>query len=167
MNIRVEIDKEEASEMWSDGRSITEIAARYGVTRSKMAGVMNMDRDLFPKRRSDDSTAAKVMRARKSRAKVPTEAPKIAANTRKARMEATRREAEEFLAGTSEHLKIVPIDAERLSTGKDLMDLGRHDCRFALNNGGPFIFCAAATGGEVYCSHHADRAYRVREAWMR
>jgi GcrA cell cycle regulator len=181
MNIHIEVDKDAAAEMWSDGLSITDIAARYGVTRSKISGMMNRDRERFPKRRADGPRYTRTG-GRKPQPKQPGEArakplhnnvghkARDMHNTRKARMEATRREADEFAAGTSEYLKIAPSDAERLNTGtgKELMDLGAHDCRFALNNGSPFIFCASATDdGAVYCSHHAQRAYRAREAWQR
>jgi len=84
-------------------------------------------------------------------------------NTRKARMEAVQREASDFLAGISPLLRTHADDDARLSTGKELMDLGRHECRWVLNNGGPFLFCAEETEGAVYCPHHADRAYRSRD----
>jgi GcrA cell cycle regulator len=83
-------------------------------------------------------------------------------NTRKARMEAVQREAEAFAAGTSPLLKIAPDDAARLNTGtgKELMDLGKHECKWALTNGGPWLFCAEVTDGAVYCTHHSERAFR-------
>jgi GcrA cell cycle regulator len=179
MNIHIEVDKDAAAEMWSDGLSITDIAARYGVTRSKISGMMNRDRERFPKRRADAPRYARTG-GRKPQPKPPGEqrakplhnnvGNKMLGmrNTRKARMEATKREAEEFEAGTSPLLEIAPDDALRLNDGKELIDLGVDECRFALNNGSPFIFCSAATDdGAVYCSHHAMRAYCLRESWER
>lgn len=181
MNIHIEVDKDAAAEMWSDGLSITDIAVRYGVTRSKISGMMSRDRERFPKRRADGPRYLRTG-GRKPQPRPPGE-PRAKPthdivghkvrnmnNSRKARMEATRREAEDFAVGTSPLLEIAPDDAARLDMGmgKELMDLGAHDCRFALNNGSPFIFCAEATDdGAVYCHHHAKRAYRAREAWQK
>ncbi|MGR9413150.1 GcrA family cell cycle regulator [Rhizobium leguminosarum] len=178
MNIHVEVDKDAAAEMWNEGLSITDIAARYGVTRSKISGMMNRDRDRFPKRRGDAPPRYARTGGRKPQPRPPGEARakplhnnvgykmRDMRNSRKARMEATRRDAEEFAAGTSPLLQIAPDDAEKLNTGmgKELMDLGAHECKWALTNGGPWIFCAESTDGAVYCDHHASRAYVSREA---
>lgn len=179
MNIHIEINKDDAAEMWNDGLSITDIAARYGVTRSKISGMMNRDRERFPKRRGDAAPRYARTGGRKPEPKPPGEKRakplhdnvghkmRNMNNTRKARMEAVQREAEDFLAGTSEYLKIAPSDEMRLARGKELMELGPHDCRWALTNGGPWLFCAEATDDAVYCQHHSKRAYRAREAWER
>lgn len=179
MNIHIEIDKDAAAEMWNDGLSITDIAARYGVTRSKISGMMARDRGRFPKRRGDAPPRYARTGGQKPQPRQPGEPRRKAAhnnvgnkmqdmrNTRKARMGAAQREAEAFADGTSPLLKIAPDDAARLNTGKELMALGAHECRFALNNGGPFIFCAEGTDGAVYCWHHAKRAFTPREAWQR
>ncbi|OWK23938.1 hypothetical protein AJ87_26340 [Rhizobium yanglingense] len=53
-------------------------------------------------------------------------------------------------------------DEERIANGKELHDLGVHQCRWPLNNGSPFLFCADATGGELYCGHHMNRAHRPK-----
>jgi GcrA cell cycle regulator len=174
MNIRIEVDKDAAAEMWNEGLSITDIAARYGVTRSKISGMMNRDRERFPKRRGDGAPRYTRTGGRKPQPKLPGE-PRAKPlhnnvgnkvrnmqNIHKARIDAARREAEEFDAGTAELLKIAPSDEERLNTGKELMDLGLHDCRWVLNNGSPFLFCAESTDGDTYCSHHSERAYRPR-----
>lgn len=183
MNVRPKVDLKHAARMWADDASMGEIADHFGVSRNSVSGFMNRNRDIFPEKTQGrmnlnpngrkgygvGSTKAKFKAAPKPPKRKPIHGHvgNKVKNTRKARMETARREVEEFQSGTSEYLKTAPSDADRLPMGKELMDLGRHDCRFALNNGGPFIFCAAATAGEVYCSHHADRAYRVREAWMR
>lgn len=65
--------------------------------------------------------------------------------------------------GTSPLLQIHASDEERLGTGKELHELGVHQCRWPLNNGSPFLFCADATGGDLYCWHHMNRGYRVRK----
>ncbi|MBY3073415.1 hypothetical protein HFO71_24180 [Rhizobium laguerreae] len=172
MNIHIEIDKVAAAEMWNEGLSITDIAARYGVTRSKISGMMARDRDRFPKRRGDAPPRYARTGGRKPQPKLPGEARAKTLhnnvgnklwgmnNTRRARMEAVQREASDFLAGVSPLLRTHVDDEARLVTGKELIDLGTHECKWALTNGGPWLFCAEATGGPVYCQHHADRAYR-------
>lgn len=175
MNIHIEVDKDAAAEMWSEGLSITEIAARYGVTRSMISGMMNRDRERFPKRRADAPRYARTG-GKKPEPKEPREKRAKPAhnnvgnkvrNLHKIRMEAARREAEEIQSGISPLLEIAPDDAARLNTGKELTDLSANECRWVLNNGGPFLFCAEATDGQTYCSHHTRRAYRAREAWER
>lgn len=167
MNIHIEIDKDAAAEMWSDGLSITEIAARYGVTRSKISGMMARDRERFPKRRADGPRYARTggkkpqPKEHGERRAKPTHdnVGNKVRNLHKIRMEAVRREAAGFEAGTSELLKIAPMDELRLATGKELVDLAPRDCRWPLNNGSPFIFCAAVQfQGSVYCAHHMLRS---------
>ncbi|NNH31002.1 hypothetical protein C9413_16265 [Rhizobium sp. SEMIA 4085] len=65
--------------------------------------------------------------------------------------------------GTSPLLQIHASDEERLGTGKELHELGVHQCRWPLNNGSPFLFCADATGGDLYFWHLMHRGYRVRK----
>lgn len=175
------IDLTMMAHLWNNEEmSATEIAASLGgVSRAAVLGYVHRNKDLFKPRKQGAPRYARTG-GRKPQRKPPGEQrvkpthnnvgnkARDMHNTRKARMEATRREADEFAAGTSEYLKIAPSDAERLPMGKELMDLGTHDCRWALTNGGPWIFCSAATDdGAVYCDHHAKRAYRAREAWQR
>ncbi|MGZ2449598.1 GcrA cell cycle regulator [Rhizobium ruizarguesonis] len=172
--------KQRVAKLWNDGESSARIGALFGVTRNTIIGIATRNPQLFISKKKG---APKYLRTggKKPRPRDPDEPRRKAAhnnvghklrdmhNTRKARMEAVQREAEEFAAGTSKYLKIAPSDEERLNSGmgKEFVDLGVHECRFGLNNGGPFIFCAEATDGAVYCEHHAQRAYRSREAWER
>lgn len=171
--------KQRVAKLWNGGESSARIGAKFGVSKNAIIGIAARNPDLFvSKKRGEPQHARNGGRKPKppgeQRAKplhdIVGNKVRNMNNSRKARMESTRREAEEFAAGTSPLLDIAPDDAERLNmgTGKELMDLGAHDCRFALNNGSPFIFCASATDdGAVYCDHHAKRAYRAREAWQR
>jgi GcrA cell cycle regulator len=165
--------KQRMGNMWNSGSSASIIGALFGVSRNTIIGIATRNPKLFISKKKG---APKYLRTggKKPRPRDPDEPRRTAAhnngghklwdmhNTRKARMEATRREAEAVASGASPLLQIAPDDAERLNTGtgKELIDLGAHECRFALNNGGPFIFCAEATGGPVYCQHHSERAYR-------
>lgn len=170
-------DKGEAinlmAKLWKDGLSAREIAARIGgITRNAVLGYVHRNKDLFESRarkpKYKRTGGVKPERRDLSAARPSKDASGHTGQKihtiHNARMEAARRETDEFEEGTSAYLQIAPTDAERLNTGKELMDLGRHECRWALTNGGPFIFCASATDGGVYCSHHAKRAHTVREA---
>lgn len=170
--------KRRMAKMWNDGESGARIGAKFGVSKNAIIGVAARNPDLFVSKKRGEPQYSRTG-GRKPQPRPPGEPRRKAAhnnvghkmldmrNTRKARMEAAQREAEQFQSGTSPLLQIAPDDAARLNTGKELMDLGVHECRFALNNGGPFIFCAEATDGAVYCWHHAKRAYTPREAWQR
>ncbi|TBE67445.1 GcrA family cell cycle regulator [Rhizobium ruizarguesonis] len=158
------------AKLWNDGLSAREIAARIGgITRSAVLGYVHRNKDLFESRarkpKYKRTGGVRPERRDPSAARRPkdTGGQKIH-NIHKVRAEAARREGDECEAGTSACLQIAPTDTERLNTGKELMALGRHECRWALTNGGPFIFCASATDGAIYCSHHAKRAHTVREA---
>ncbi|WP_027685076.1 GcrA family cell cycle regulator [Rhizobium leguminosarum] len=167
--------KREMGKMWNNGQSAGRISAKFGVSRNVVVGLAMRNPDLFtPKGKGTPKYAR--WGGRKPQPKQPGEARarpthdnvghklRNMHNTRKARMEAVQREASDFLAGTSPLLQIAPDDALRLSTGKELVDLGVHECRWVLNNGSPFLFCADATEGAVYCMHHAKRVYQPREA---
>lgn len=155
MNARVQIDKDMASKLWSEGKSIIEIAGRFGISRCTMSGIMNRDRQRFPKR-GDDAKAA----SQGYRLDVKQNTKRVnLGNIHRARIEAARREAAEFQSGTSAYLQIAPDDALRLENGKELMDLDAHDCRWPVNSGGPFRFCAAKQfSGSSYCAHHMLRS---------
>ncbi len=35
-----------------------------------------------------------------------------------------------------------------------LMELGARQCKWPMNDGGPFLFCGNPSGDKVYCRHH-------------
>jgi GcrA cell cycle regulator len=163
--------KQRMAFLWNSGKSAAQVAALFGISRNVVIGLAHRNK-IFKVKGRGSPAGPRMARERKIRA--PREgAPKVkphnnhvglkAKNTRKARMEAVQREASDFLAGTSPLLRTHVDDEARLTTGKELLDLGRHECRWVLNNGGPFLFCAEETGGTTYCAHHAQRAYRARD----
>lgn len=169
--------KQRMANMWNDGESGAVIARKFGVSKNTIVGLVARNPHLFASKKKGEPKYARTG-GRKPQPKSPGEkrakpthshVGNNLKNIHKARMEATRREAEQFSAGTSEYLKIAATDAERLNAGrrKELHDLEAGDCRWGLNHGGPFLFCAEATGGSIYCDHHAKRAYRLRESWER
>lgn len=174
MNIRPTFDVNEAAKMWADDASIRYIAAYFGVSPGKISGMMNRDRQRFP-----EKTKGKMAKNRAGgngsgspsvsfgAAPGKSLSPKTNGghigqkihNIHKARIEAARREAAEFEAGTAELLKTAPMDELRRPLGKELMDLAPHDCRWPIGNGSPFIFCAAPQfKGSSYCAHHMLRS---------
>jgi GcrA cell cycle regulator len=48
-------------------------------------------------------------------------------------------------------------DLERLPHAKRLVDLRPGECMWPINDGNPFLFCAAKAAGK-YCQHHQARA---------
>ncbi|MHC2298169.1 GcrA family cell cycle regulator [Rhizobium mongolense] len=155
--------KQIMADLWNDGQSASQIAARFGASRSAIIGLAHRNRDMF-KGKKKRTGGRPVKKAHSGPVTRENDGRRLVMqNIHKARMEAARREAEEFEAGTSPLLQIHVSDEERLATGKELHDLERDQCRWPLNNGSPFLFCADATGGALYCWHHMNRAYRVRE----
>jgi len=164
--------KRKMATIWNDGGSASLISARFGLSRTAVLGLVHRNPRLFKSKKTDTPRYSRTGGRKPVSKMFGEDRPKPnhaqlgnkAKNTRKARMEAVQREAAEFQSGTSPMLQIAPDDADRLNTGKEMIDLARNECRFGLNNSHPFIFCAAPTEGAVYCPHHSMRAYVIREA---
>lgn len=86
MNASIKRDMESVAVLWKDGSSINVIAAKYGVSRQTVTGIIYRNRELLPKRNRQVLAIYKGDKVRRAR------------NIHKARMEAARREAEEFEA---------------------------------------------------------------------
>lgn len=54
-----------------------------------------------------------------------------------------------------------PDHIEHINNGaKFLHELGKHECKWPLNDNPPFAFCAEVRKpGSIYCDHHDSRAY--------
>jgi GcrA cell cycle regulator len=156
--------KQQMAALWNKGKSAAQVAALFGISRNVVTGLAHRNEIFKVKGRGSPtgprpSSAPKIAKAKRQHGHTGRKV-KV---TREARMEAVKRDVAEFAAGTSRLLRIHADDEARLADGKDLLSLGRHECRWALNQRSPFLFCAESTGGMVYCEHHAQRAYRVRE----
>jgi hypothetical protein len=57
----------------------------------------------------------------------------------------------------------IAYDAERLPLSKTLLDLEPCECKWPMNSGGPFLFCAAPAE-KAYCDHHKQRSAKSVEA---
>lgn len=156
--------KQRMAMLWNSGKSAAQVAALFGISRNVIIGLAHRN-EIFKVKGRGSPTGPRAPRI----AKPKTEhghtgrKVKVTREARAARMEAVKREASEFMAGTSRYLRMHADDEARLADGKDILSLGRHECRWALNQRSPFLFCAESTSGAVYCSHHAQRAYRARD----
>lgn len=131
------IDK--AAAYWADGMMIDAIAATMGISRFAVAGIAKRRRDKFPER----------VRGKNRRGSVGTPRP-IEVKS-------------DYKFGTKTPPKIptceaTAFDLARMPHAKTLVDLGRCECKWALTENGPHLFCAETTGpGESWCEHHARR----------
>lgn len=131
------IDK--AAAYWADGMMIDAIAAAMGISGPAVAGIAKRRRDKFPER----------VRGGNRRGSVGTPRP-IEVKS-------------DYKFGTKTPPKI-PVceastfDLSRIPHAKTLIDLGPCECKWALTENGPHLFCAETTGaGESWCEHHARR----------
>ena len=133
---------EYVSILWAKGWSQGRIAADMGVTRNKIAGIANRNRDLMP--------------ARSQGGRPQVENPKRVRHNK----------PKVFAAANSD---FAPIDEEpiikpkeydyaRLPHAKTMLEIGSCECRWALTDEGPHLFCAETTiPGKSWCKHHAQR----------
>lgn len=122
---------EKARIEWAAGKSADEIGKSIGKTAQQVLQYAAVHRDIFPKRY-------------RGRPRAETHRQKAA--------------QPEYIAPQF----LVPpegYDAERLEHAKELHEIEGRECRWPLNNGSPFAFCAADTEkGATYCVHHRMRA---------
>lgn len=142
-----------AASLWNEGHSASQIAATIGVSRSAVSGLAHRNRDLF---KSKQKVGTPDSRQRYAAAK-----EKITPNRNTGFFRRPERDgvpAEEDALIIEAQPEPTSYDAERLAVAKELHELGRCECHWPLNSGGPFRFCAAETSGKTYCAPHARRA---------
>ncbi|QFI65773.1 GcrA family cell cycle regulator [Sinorhizobium alkalisoli] len=134
------VDIEAAAKLWRDDLTASQIAKRFGVSRNVIVGIAYRNRKLFPQReeRKSQGTRAAALRAPRKKVLVPPAAQPAPV-------------PEVELAPPTAY------DAERLASAKLLHELTAGQCCWPLNNGGPYLFCAAETTGR-YCRTHQARA---------
>lgn len=49
-------------------------------------------------------------------------------------------------------------DMNRIGVAKALEDVAPLECHWPLNNGNPFLFCAAPVASDTYCEEHLRRS---------
>ncbi|PDT47314.1 GcrA cell cycle regulator [Sinorhizobium fredii] len=138
------VDIEEASKMWMADKSAGEIGRSYGVSRNVIIGIAYRNRAMFPQK-SEVTTRNPQSKSRPKRTK--------AANFEKP------------LGEAAVEIEPTAYDEARRALAKSLMDIEAAECRFPIDNGRPFMFCASSVReGSAYCTHHHFRAYRKKEA---
>jgi GcrA cell cycle regulator len=138
------VDLKKAAELWADNVSAAKIAAMFGVTRSSVIGLTYRNRELFPLKPKKVSLRRIMKEARAKLPKAP-KPPKPLSPQKVAKIEANE------------------YDTSRADFAKPLHLLGACECHWPLNEGDPFMFCAAVTDdGQSFCVQHKMRAYRPR-----
>lgn len=131
------IDK--AAAFWADGMMIDAIAATMGISRFAVAGIAKRRRDKFPERVCGKNRRGSVGTPRPIEVK------------------------SDYKFGTKTPPKIptceaTAFDLSRMPHAKTLVNLGSCECKWALTENGPHLFCAETTGpGKSWCAHHARR----------
>ncbi|WQO98252.1 GcrA family cell cycle regulator (plasmid) [Sinorhizobium meliloti] len=131
-------DIEAASKPWKDDLSASQIARRFGVSPNVIAGIAFRNRALFSSK----------PRARNCRPHESKRAP------RKDKTAMRDRKPDTIIIPPHKY------DLERLPFAKRLLELRPGECIWPINDGSPFLFCAAKTAGK-YCQHHQSRAVAV------
>ena len=154
-------DVNRMANLWNrDGLSMGQIASHFGVTRQVVAGIIHRNRDLFESRRDANGKKPRAQRTTKPRQPIVTASQ--TANQRRQAFHAVKVAEEAAIALTSFHEPEIDgkeYDAMRLPLAKDLLAIDNCDCKWPLNDGGPFLFCAEeVVSGSVYCRHHKGRA---------
>lgn len=153
-------DIDRIARLWNtEGRSMGEIAAALGVTRSSISGFINRNRDRFERRMDDDGLKPVAKRS------TPVRKPPQTANQRRAAFnaisgqgKAVRAPAPPVEAPVEPAIEPSEYDAMRRPMAKGLMDLEPHECRWPLSDS-PFTFCCAETTTvSSYCAHHRSRS---------
>ncbi|MFB9952050.1 GcrA family cell cycle regulator [Rhizobium puerariae] len=155
-----------AADLWNDGKTASQIAPIFGVSRNAIVGLAHRKPKLFKKKGNaakGNNKPHNVPAIKPNRNTGFFERPKRDGMTVTAKKKAVKREAEEDALIIEALPEPTSYDAERLVVAKELHELGRCECHWPLNQGGPFLFCSAETGGKTYCAPHASRAMPKRE----
>lgn len=129
-----------AASLWADGMMIDHIAEKMGLTRYSIASIAKRRRDKFPERVRGGNRGRKVAEKRPDRVK------------------------SDYKFGVKSQPRTPTcdrstFDLSRMPYAKTLVEIGPCQCRWALTDEGPHLFCAEVTEvGSAWCAHHAERA---------
>jgi|GEM_PF-887706 len=159
----------EMSHMWNvEGLSMGEIAQRMKMTRNMVSGLIYRHRDMFNRRNSAKSNWRDVKRGRvqpsAAKPRQPIASTSQNANVRRQAFHAVKVDEEAKAApveqsGPISKAEAEAYDAARLLVATDLMGLQSCHCKWPVNDGGPFLFCAEeVVAGKSWCAHHLKRS---------
>jgi GcrA cell cycle regulator len=126
----------EMAALWNNGKTSNEIAAEYRMSRGSFMGLVHRNREKFnPKPALPAFVKVVEARERKRNPDMKAPAPPI---TITAPLFSDQPEFDRF----------------------PLVQIGPRNCRWPVNEGGPFLFCGRFTDDHkrVYCKKHTERA---------
>lgn len=124
-----------AANMWADGMMAVQMASVLDLTIGAVRGIIRRRRDKFPERTrgKNDKTKNNVSEIVAYKSGVKT-GPKLPQTYKSA------------------------YDLSRMPHAKTLLEIGPCECRWALTDDGPHLFCAETTiPGKSWCKHHYGR----------
>lgn len=138
--MRIDIWTEErvkrATELWKKGWSSSQIGDDIGVSRCAVAGFANRNRDIMP--------------ARAQTGRAVSGSPK--------RERSVQVVALVVIHDEPPMVKPKEYDLSRMPYAKFLHETTDRECKWALTDDGPHLFCAETTlRGKSWCAHHAVR----------
>lgn len=140
-NWRQRVDLAKAASMWRNEMTLAHIANHFDVYTHHISALAQERRDIFPKRTFGGNVGR-------------------ASTTPRQRVKRVEDDRGEFVAKLFKSPSLTSYDEERLSQTRSLVDLERGECRWALSNCKPHMFCAAPAKGN-YCEHHRLRSFRA------
>lgn len=167
MNARADIDIEKASTLWNDGHSSGQLAKLFGVSRNVIIGLANRNREMFQPKRAGSRFTDPTQRVVKNKKREISAEEREARNQRRKERRATksetaedkRQQREERASGLRQRGFTAAIDILRQATGKQLHELSSCECHWPVNDGGPYLYCAAvSTDDSDYCAEHLERS---------
>lgn len=149
------MDIQKASQLWKDGLSQSKIAKYFNMTTGQISGLFGRNREIFPKRKPVEIVETEVLEALKEQIK-DDEKPhtRQSANALRKLFHEDSRPPEKVVISGKEY------DESRLP-GFTLWQLENHQCKWPINDGGPFLFCGEVKAGKNYCENHAQRSVRM------
>lgn len=124
-----------ASAMWAEQMMVVQIASILDVPVGGVQGIIKRRRDMFPERTRGRNVKTKNNVAETIAFKTgERKTPKLPQAYKSA------------------------YDLSRMPHAKTLLEIGSCECRWALTDDGPHLFCAETTiPGKSWCAHHAQR----------
>lgn len=134
--------------MWANGKSYIEIAQEFGINRNMVAGIARRNRELFPRRASEDDSLIKKLNVKKRKDK-----------KRKAVTVKEEKKLHSTFHGTKQAEYIDPVlDEFEIGRLPGLSLIDNEGCCYPLTSNSPHRFCSHARMlGKRYCEYHVEK----------